>query len=365
MRRLEGGLARYLINVLALAGLLMMPAHCVSATTSTTTTAESASLSTPFESDSFTPRVGKILFSRYKDIYTVNLDDGEVKRLTYTEQCGGCFNLQPMWSPDGSRVAFTSNRGGDFDIYVMKSDGSDQRRLTDMVGRESSPAWSPRGNSIAFVNGGDTTFAGMVNSTECNHPNIYLVSADGGLPVKLTDKGANTDPSWSPDGKRIAFTSDRDGDYEIYLLDVGGDRLVQLTHNDGADDVDPSWSPDGVSIAYGRGYARRDFCRMEGIIENPLAPDATAWGADLYVVGVDGSGLKRLTFDGNNSDPAWLPDGSGLAFTKGGDAGYELFYVELTSLSQTRVADGANFDLSPSCMAGAESATGTLHAVGR
>lgn len=364
MRRLEGGLARYLINVLALAGLLTLAAHCVSATTSATTAA-SASFSTPFESGSFTPSVGKILFSRYKDIYTVSLGDGVVKRLTYTEQCGGCFNLQPTWSPDGSRIAFTSNRGGDFDIYVMDADGSDQRRLTDMVGRDSSPAWSPRGDRIAFVNGGDTTFAGLVNSTECNDPNIYLVSADGGLPVKLTDKGANTDPSWSPDGKRIAFTSDRDGDYEIYLLDVAANHLVRLTNNEGVDDVDPSWSPDGAGIAFGRGYARRDFCRMEGIIENPLEPDANAWRADLYVVGVDGSGLKRLTFDGNNSDPAWLPDGSGLAFTKGGDAGFELFYVELTGLSQTKVADGANFDLSPSCMAGAESGAGMLDTVGR
>jgi Tol biopolymer transport system component len=364
MRMLESGLARYVINVLSLAGLLTMVAHCASATTSTMTTA-SASFTKPLESDRLTLRGWNILFSRYKDIYTVNLEDGEVKRLTYTEQCGGCFNLQPTWSPDGSQIAFTSNRGGDFDIYVMKSDGSDQRRLTNMAGRDSSPAWSPRGDQIAFVNGGDTTFAGMVNSTVCNHPNIYLVSADGGLPVKLTDKGANTDPSWSPDGKRIAFTSDRDGDYEIYLLDVGGDRLVQLTYNEGVDDVDPSWSPDGASIAFGRGYAKWDFCRMEGIIENPLGPDTSAWGADLYVVGVDGSGLERLTFNGNNSDPAWSSNGSGLAFTKGGDAGFELFYVELAGLSQTRVADGADFDLSPSCMVGAASGAGMFDTVER
>ena len=355
MRRLESGLTRYLINVLVVASLITMSAPGASATASTTTAA-SASFTALFDSDRFSPRGGKILFSRYKDIYTVNLEDGVVKRLTDTGNCGGCFNLQPTWSPDGSHIAFTSNRDGDFDIYVMKSDGSDQHRLTDMAGRDSSPAWSPRGDQIAFVNGGDTTFAGLVNSTACNHPNIYLVSADGGVPDKLTDKGANTDPSWSPDGKRIAFTSDRDGDYEIYLLDVDGGRLVQLTNNEGVDDVDPTWSPDGFNIAFGSGYARQDFCRMEGIIENPDGPAAKTWGADLYIVGVDGSGLNRLTFDGTNSDPAWVSDGSGLVFTKGSDAGFELFFLELAGLSQTRVAADANFDLSPSCMAGAEPA---------
>jgi Tol biopolymer transport system component len=294
------------------------------------------------------PAGGRIAFSRYKDIYTVDALGGEVKRLTSTEDCGGCFNLQPAWSPDGGRIAFTSNRDGDFDIYVMNAEGGDVERLTDDPGKDSSPAWSPDGEKIAYVNGGDITFAGSVGSSECNAPDIYVIGFDGGRAVKLTDGGVNTDPDWSPDGRRIAFASNRDGDFDIYVMDADGKNVVPLTHDRQADDADPDWSPDGESIAYGSGYRELNYCRMEGIIENPLGPLEAGPGADLYIVGAAGSDPRRLTFDGVNSDPTWFSDGAGLAFTKSQDSNFELFFIRLADLKQTLLAKNPNIDLSPS-----------------
>ena len=119
----------------------------------------------------------------------------------------------PSWSPDGQHIAFVSLRGAS-DIYVMGSDGSNPRRLTDRHLTDpsadyKSPSWSPDGQYIAF------------ESEWYDRVGIYVMGSDGSNPRRLTDDSANyRSPSWSPDGRYIAFVSNRDGDWGIYVMDI-------------------------------------------------------------------------------------------------------------------------------------------------
>ena len=123
----------------------------------------------------------------------------------------------------------------------MDADGGNQQRLTNNRHDDRDPSWSPDGKRIAFVSERD------------GNREIYVMNADGGKPKNLTKNPLDDRyPSWSPDGKRIAFTSERDDDREIYVMDVDGGNPQNLTNNP-LDDWYPSWSPDGERIAFTSG----------------------------------------------------------------------------------------------------------------
>ena len=122
------------------------------------------------------------------------------------------------WSPDGTRVAFFSNRGGKTDIYLVNADGSNIVQLTkDAVGA-NSPAWSPDGKRIAFA------------SLRNGNSEIYVMNADGSAATRLTnDPATDTLPVWSPDGTRILFASRRGGSYDLYMMNADGSNVVRVT----------------------------------------------------------------------------------------------------------------------------------------
>ena len=157
----------------------------------------------------------------------------DFSRLTYNES----DDKFPSWSPDGTRLTFISDRDGNYEIYVMNADGSDQDRITNNTAADMDPEWSPDGGRIAFVSDRD------------GNEEIYLMNSDGSDQMRLTNNGATDyDPAWSPDGEKIAFTSNRDGNDEIYTMDSDGSHQTRLTHHP-ASDVHPIWSVGTVPVS--------------------------------------------------------------------------------------------------------------------
>ena len=197
--------------------------------------------------------------------------DGSDQR-SVTNGAGGD---NPTWSPDGSKIAFSSFRDtGDIEIYVMNADGTGRTRLTNNPGFDGDPAWSPNGTRIAFTR----TVDGGLNDE------IYAMNVDGSAQTRLTSSAriSDTSPSWSPDGTRIAFRSNSDGRGEIYAMNADGSGQTRLTNNSVADFA-PAWSPDGMKIAFER----------EG---------------DIVVMNPNGSGETKLTnTTARESSPDWQP----------------------------------------------------------
>ena len=212
------------------------------------------------------------------------------------------------------KIAFASDRDGNFEIYVMDADGGGQTRLTENPAEDYSPAWSPDGKQLAFV------------STRDGNAEIYVMNADGTGQTRLTNnKASDLRPAWSPDGAHIAFVSNRDGNDEIYLMGPDGLNQTNLTRNQG-DDSSFSFSPDGTMIAFS---SRRDDGQYH-----------------LYLMNFDGSGVTRLTTTaGDDVDPSWSP--SQIAFQSNRDDNDEIYKLGLGGPSQTRLTANADFDEDP------------------
>ena len=153
----------------------------------------------------------------------------------------------PAWSPDGSKIAFHSDRGGNFDIYVMDADGSNVKQITDTSGAtlgggdSTRPAWSPDGSKIAYSsNSGGRDW------------NVLVMDADGSNIKRLADRNSEDfRPEWSPDGSWVAFTSDSDGTNDIYVVKPDGSELTQVNHTEGIHEAwGAQWSPDGTKILF-------------------------------------------------------------------------------------------------------------------
>lgn len=159
------------------------------------------------------------------EIFTADTDGTDVRQLTVNVE----YDVQPDWSPDGKRIAWSQTFAGQYDIATMRADGTRQR-ATYSPGSDVAPAWSPDGTELAY------------GSTRDGGEDVYVVSLDGTKRDKLTDDGLPTDtsPSWSPNGRRITFHSTRDGNAEIYLMHADGTRQRNLTNDPGADFV-PDW----------------------------------------------------------------------------------------------------------------------------
>ena len=180
----------------------------------------------------------------FQEIYACNADGTGVVRLTNTS----ADEEQPCWSPDGARIAYSrfekvGEIWGEREIWLMDSDGSDQVQLTDLHARAEGPSWSPDGTTILF----------------CCYPtsgtpfDIYSVKTDGTGLTRITSNALeDRDPVWSPDGARIAFThkeGEADSTREVYVMDADGTDITQLTNN-GAEDARPAWSYDGQRIVF-------------------------------------------------------------------------------------------------------------------
>ena len=168
------------------------------------------------------------------DIYKINLKGEIIKRLTNGP--AGAINVEPTLSPDGSKIAFSSERGGRPMIYVMNAEGGDVKRLTFKGKFNSSPSWSPDGSKIAFA------------AQDESHFDIFVMNTDGSNLVRITSakkaggKSANNeDPSFSPDGRYLVYTSNRTGKNQIYISSLDGSEERRVT-NDSKNYYRPKWS---------------------------------------------------------------------------------------------------------------------------
>jgi TolB protein len=229
---------------------------------------------------------GRIVFDNFNDVWSINADGTGLTRLTRSPW----HQFDASWSPDGTRIAFRSEHSGDSEIWLMNADGSGQHRLA----RGISPAWSPDGSKIAYSSPGDK-LCPPGRGPRC--PGISIMNADGSGQHRLPDTDGGEYPSWSPDGKRIAFNSNLTGDHVMYVVDIDGSHVVDLSKAGEGWQVD--WSPDGRSILF---TSHRNY------------PDNYT---DICVMRPDGSGVTRLTHD-RAYTPAWSPDGSHIVFSAPG-----------------------------------------------
>ena len=255
---------------------------------------------------------GKIVFDRASEIYVMDANGAHQTNLTNNS----AQDTSPAWSPDGTKIAFTSDRSGsgNSEIYVMNANGSNPIRLTNSSGTDDDPSWSPDGTKIAF------------SSYRDSDEEIYVMNANGSNQTRLTNsRGRDYEPAWSPDGGKIAFSSQRDGNTEVYVMDANGSNQTNLTNHAG-EDASPAWSPDGTKIAYQR------------------------LGA-IFVMSAYGANPTRLTNPPYDSFPAWSPDGTKIAFNSVADPNNpnnpEIFVMDANGSNQTNITNNVAHDFRP------------------
>jgi Tol biopolymer transport system component len=271
----------------------------------------------------------------------------------------GIVLIFPANALQNGKIAYASSRSGNYDIWVMKADGSEQTQLTTNTAGDRMPAWSPDGSKIAFA------------SNRSGNYDIWVMKADGSGQTQLTTNTAGDRmPAWSPDGSKIAFASNRDGNDEIYVMNSDGTGQTRININASIDHY-PTWSPNGIKIAFisDRGH----YSPPSGI---PFE------GYDVWVMNADGTGEKRITYDYQNlavgdhkisyfgqeiaytlygqirlvkddgsgqyqpngnphgTDPAFSSDGSSITYTKvNGNGNYEIWVMDASGTGQTRLTN--------------------------
>lgn len=241
-----------------------------------------------------------------KELFQVDRDGANLIQLTSF----GSLTLAPTVALDG-RLAFVTYKGGTPEIWGQKKVNGPFERLYPNAKQEGlcfSPSWSPDGKRLAFVQG-----------DRRGNADVMVLDVESGRARRLTDgAGINTSPCWNPSGTQIAFTSDREGGPQIYLMQDDGSNLRPLT-KEGAYNESPAWSPTGGKIAY--------VSRFEGKF-------------DLFVYNLgEGKAYQITTGVSSSESPAWSPDERRLVFTSNRFGTMQLFTTDLSGKSIQRLSE--------------------------
>jgi Tol biopolymer transport system component len=223
------------------------------------------------------------------------------------------FTTDP--EPDGSEIAFISDRLGTDDVWVMDSNGNFHVDLTDTASfYEAQPTWTEDRSKIAYLGDGG----------------VHVMDADGSNDTTLPNTGDVFDPAWSPDGEQIAFSRSGGLYSEIWIMDADGSDQTKVTDNDATELVDsgPAWSPDGAQIV----FTRQTF--------GPVSTEA------LALVGPGGGSVVPITDHG--VEPDWSPDGDRIVFTSFKDGDWEIYVVDADGANEDNLTDEDSVDTSPS-----------------
>ena len=306
----------YLVIGLALIVALLAAALCESKAPSSLTAPSQDAPSSSVVNVQTSSAIGKIAFDSLGYICVINADGSGFKRLTERRPDYGSGNVRPAWSPDGTKIAFVCESDGMdvWEIYLINADGSNEKRVTGVTaGRSTDLKWSPNGKRIAFC------------SDRGSDREIYVMNADGSNQRNLTNNPQAYDdsPTWSSDGEKIAFASNRDSNLQIYVMNADGSNQRSLT-NKPHNNWNPAWSPDGKRIAFCSG---RDF------------------NVEIYAMNADGSNQRNLTNNPQAYDdsPTWSPDGTKIAFDSKRDDIVGMYVMNADGSNQRNVVNDPYF----------------------
>ena len=254
------------------------------------------------------------------EIFTMNPDGTRLHQLTRNT----AFDFDPEWSPDGEKIAFESDRDLFSDIFVMSADGSGQTNVTNNRAFDRSPTFSPGGDRIAFNSNLSVGADNPTGDTE-----IFSVNLDGTDLDQVTNNTARDfHPDYAPDGRKIAFVSDRDFAPGVYTMNADGSKQRETSRGSGIVFASPGWSPDGARITF--------TSDEEG-------------GNDVYVIRANGSGQKRLTVNGlpTDSGPVFSPDGGQIAFQTDREGNFEIYVMLMDGTGAKNLTNDPAADLTP------------------